>query len=184
MRLSTLLLTTTLSLALPGAAFSDSSIPPVPPDYPSHKATSECGTPQELAQLQQSLSRYNVTRLEVAAVLRKMADKYALEGDARDGLLSFAQSFEQMQQHLPAPDPDSDEFRNFDFKLGLSFAALNVFLNTRDEALARHFFDDRKDPDSDLGLYLASLDSSRDSYMSSLKNANAHHSQGPGKPCR
>jgi hypothetical protein len=148
--------------------YGHGSLPDVPPDYPSHKAAGECTDPDRLLQLQQRLTRYNMTRLAIAEVLRKMADKYALQGETRNGLLAFAVNFEDMQRHLPAPDPDSDTFRNFDFRLGLTFTALMVYLNTRDEILTRHFYDDRDNPASDLGIYLASLDASRESYLSSL----------------
>lgn len=181
MRPSVLMLTLSLSTA---AVRADDAPPPVPPDYPSHRSTRECGDAQELRQLRESLMRYNLSRVEIAAVLRKMAAKYRLEGDTRTGLLAFASSFEQMRQNLPAPDPDSAEFRNFDFRLGLSFAALTLYLNTRDPSLARHFSRDRGDPGSDLGLYLASLDSSRAGYFSQLERATARHRPAPGQTCR
>ena len=146
-------------------------IPPVPRDYPSHKALGKCYTTSQIEQIRQQLTRYNKTRVEVSIVLRKLADKYKLTEDTRRSLLGFAESFEQIENELPSPDPDSDDFRNFDFKLGLAFTALTVFLNTNEET-AKPFYDDRLDKNSVLGIYLAELDISRDVYMSSLQSAN------------
>jgi hypothetical protein len=182
MRIPRLLQAASLSTLLCATAHSHGSLPEVPPGYPSHIPAGNCGTAEQLTQLQQRLSEYNLTRLGIAAVLRKMADKYALEADTRDGLLGFARNFDDMQKNLPAPDPDSDDFRNFDFRLGLALTALTVFLNTQDEALAKHIYDDRGDPTSDLALYLAHLDSDRDSYMASLDKAGTRQDIG-GVPC-
>lgn len=182
MRITGPILAACLSTLPYTGAFSHGGRPEVPAGYPSHKTAGECAGTEQLTLLQQRLSQYNVTRLGIAQVLRKMADKYALQGETKDRLLAFADNFDDMQQHLPDPDPDSDEFRNFDFKLGLAFTALTVFLNTRDESLAKHFYDDRSNPASDLGLYLASLDVSRDNYMSSLSAAGTAGSPGTA-PC-
>lgn len=153
-------------------AFSTNSygdgIPEVPKDYPSHKALGKCYTAQQIKQIQQQLAEYNVSRVEVSSVLRIMAHKYKLSGDSLERLLGYAESFEQMEKDLPAPDPDSDEFRNFDFKLGLAFTSLAIFLNTNEET-AEHFYDDRNNANSELGIYLSDLDNSREVYMSSLK---------------
>jgi len=143
-------------------------IPAVPKDYPSHKALGKCYTTQQIEQIQLQLADYNNTRVEVSSVLRIMAHKYKLSGESLKRLLGYAESFEQMEKDLPAPNPDSDEFRNFDFKLGLAFTSLAVFLNS-DEATAEHFYDDQHNANSELGIYLSDLDNSREVYMSSLK---------------
>jgi len=144
-------------------------IPPVPKDYPSHKALGNCYTSKQIKEIQQQLAEYNITRVKVSTVLRLMADKYKLSEVSHQKLIGFAESFETMEKEIPDPDPDSDNFRNFDFKLGLAFTALTVFLNTNTETGAK-FYDDRNNANSDLGLYLAKLDNSREIYMSSLKH--------------
>ena len=149
-------------------SISADGIPAVPKDYPSHKALGKCYTSQQNQEIQQQLAEYNITRVEVSTVLRQMADKYKLTSATRLRLVGFAESFETMEKEMPEPNPDSDEFRNFDFKLGLSFTALTVFLNTNDET-ATPFNDDRNNSKSDLGVYLAELDNSRETHMSSLK---------------
>ena len=176
----TFFLTTSLYILL---AYSTSSyadgIPPVPKDYPSHKALGNCYTTQQIKEIRQQLAEYNVTRVKVSTVLRAMSEKYKLTDDTRQSLLGFAESFEKMEKNMPAPDPDSDNFRNFDFQLGLSFTALTVFLNTNDETSAQ-FTDDRNNSSSDLGLYLTELDSSREIYTSSLKPVSSQQSSNPG----
>ncbi len=142
----------------------------IPDDYPSHKKTDGCTEPGGTADLQQKLQEYNVTRVQVADVLYAMVDSYKLEGEVRKGLLGFAELFEQMGKDMPQPNPDSDEFRNFDFKLGLSLTAVTVYLNTSDESLTRRFQADQKNPDTVLGRYLTELDHSRDTYMAALKS--------------
>lgn len=180
MRIS-LFLTTSLYILM---AYSTSSyadgIPPVPKDYPSHKALGNCYTTQQIKEIRQQLAEYNVTRVKVSTVLRTMSEKYKLSDDTRLRLLGFAESFEKMEQNMPEPDPDSDYFRNFDFQLGLSFTALTVFLNTNEETAAQ-FTDDRNNSNSDLGVYLAELDNSREIYMSSLKPVSSQ--QGSNSEC-
>jgi hypothetical protein len=153
-------------------------LPQVPKDYPSHKALGKCYTTQQINEIQQQLDEYNVTRVRVSSVLRLMADKYKLSEDTRLRLLGFAENFEKMEKNLPDPDPDSDEFRNFDFQLGLSFTALTVFLNTNNETAAQ-FYDDRSNTNSDLGIYLSELDNSREIYMSSLKPVSRQQGSNP-----
>ena len=181
MSIFTLVSTTSLYLliAFSGSSYAD-GIPAVPEDYPSHKALGNCYTAQQIEQIRQQLTEYNHTRLAVSAVLRTLADKYKLTGEARTKLIGFAQNFEQMEKELPSPDPDSDNFRNFDFKLGLTFTALTVFLNSHVDT-AELFYIDRENKNSELGVYLAELDSSREIYMSSLKPAS--HSQTGAYTC-
>lgn len=172
MRIYTLLITSCLYtlMAFSGSCYAD-GIPEVPKDYPSHKALGKCYTTQQIELIREQLNKYNVTRLEVSDVLRKLADKYKLTGETRNRLLGFAGSFELMKKELPSPDPDSDDFRNFDFKLGLAFTSLTVFLNSNEDT-AQSFYDDRDNKGSELGIYLAELDTSRDVYMSSLQTAS------------
>jgi hypothetical protein len=168
MRISFFLTTSLYILMAYSTSIYADGIPQVPDDYPSHKALGNCYTTQQIKEIRQQLAEYNVTRVRVSTVLRVMSDKYKLSDDTRLRLLGFAESFEKMENNMPDPDPDSDNFRNFDFQLGLSFTALTVFLNTNEETTAQ-FADDRNNSSSELGLYLAELDSSREIYMSSLK---------------
>jgi len=165
----------TISSIIIAITFSTSiyadGIPPVPKDYPSHKALGKCYTSKQIQEIRQQLAEYNLTRVEVSIVLRQMADKYKLSDATHQRLIGFAESFEKMKKEIPAPNPDSDNFRNFDFQLGLSFTALTVFLNTNDETSTK-FLADRNNANSDLRLYLDELDSSREIYMSSLKPVN------------
>ncbi|MCB1800433.1 MAG: hypothetical protein KDI82_01975 [Gammaproteobacteria bacterium] len=144
--------------------------PPVPADYPSHRQVGGC-TSQ--AALREGLQAYNVARLEVADVLRNLAKEDGIAQDSRTQLLGYAEQFEEMRRRMPEPDPDSNEFRNFDFQIGLAFASMAVFLNTKDEALADRFFKDRDQPASDLGRYLAHLERSRVHYTSQLDRARS-----------
>jgi hypothetical protein len=145
----------------------------VPEDYPDHTQHTEgCKQPVNIVDLQTRLHDYNVARVQVADVLYNMAESYNLDTEVSDRLLSFAALFRKMGAELPQPDPGSDEFRNFDFKLGLSLTAVTVFLNSRDESLTRQFKADQNNPDSNLGIYLTRLDDSRESYTSGLENYN------------
>ena len=144
--------------------------PDVPPDYPSHAALGDCNLDGRRARLRD----YTRTRLDVAPVLRRMALGDPSIGDkSRAELLKFATNLDEMRQRLPEPDPDSTEFRNFDFRLGLAFTALAVYLNTEDEQLTARFVADRDNPDSELGRYLARLDLSRQRYMDDLEAVRA-----------
>lgn len=146
------------------------ALPAVPDDYPSHAALGDCN----LDGLRARLRDYNRTRLDVAPVLRRMAiDDPSIGDKSRAELLKFATNLDEMRQSLPEPDPDSTEFRNFDFHLGLTFTALAVYLNTEDEQLSARFVADRGNPESELGRYLARLESSRQHYMDDLEAVRA-----------
>ena len=148
-----------------GATFAQAhDIPPVPADYPSHKDVGHCNK----ASLRQELQDYNETRLQLAEVLRHMADAPDTAPSAKARLLSYAESLDDMRRQMPAPDPDSNEFRNFDFKLGMMLTSMTLFLNTEDEQLAERFNRDRDNPGSELGIYLARLERTRERYMSHL----------------
>jgi hypothetical protein len=82
-----------------------------------------------------------------------------------------------MAAATPEPDPDSYAFRNFDFRVGLSFAAVAAYLNDND-ALAARFHADRLDPETTVGRYLARLDVSRKTYEKSLKRARLESTEG------
>ena len=145
----------------------------VPDNYPSHNQTTRCTEPGSTTVLRQKLNEYNVTRVQVSEVLYTMVESYKLNGEVREGLLGFAELFEKMGNELPQPDPDSDEFRSFDFKLGLSLAAVVFYLNTNDESLTQQFQRDQQNPNSALGSYLNDLDRSRGAYMAELEHSHS-----------
>lgn len=138
--------------------------PDVPEDYPSHKRIGSCNQ----GTLSRHLQHYNETRLDVADVLRHMADDQETSPKARSQLLGYAENLDQMRRQLPPPNPDSNEFQNFDFQLGITLTSMTLFLNTEDEQLAQRFVSDRDDPDSELGIYLVRLEDSRMRYMDRL----------------
>lgn len=155
-------------LACAGVTCAD-GLPPVPPDYPSHQRAGSC----DQATLRERLQAYNETRLQLAAVLRDLASEPTAARYARDRLAGYADNLDAMRRSLPEPDPDSADFRNFDFRLGIMLTSMTLFLNTEDEHLAARFVRDRDNPASELGRYLARLDRSRSAYMDKLAAAQA-----------
>lgn len=149
-------------------------MPPVPADYPSHVTVGECNRET----VRQRLQEYNETRLAIAEVLRDMAKDQKLKDMSRQQLLGYADGFDQMRRDLPAPDPDSNEFRNFDFQLGIRITAMTLFLNSADENLAHRFTTDRDNPNSELGTYLARLEKSRLDYTQGLAASKVSDCQG------
>lgn len=149
-------------------------MPPVPDDYPSHTAVGSCNQQA----LSERLQRYNETRLALAGVLRHLAEEPHTAQPAKARLLGYADNLDAMRQRLPAPDPDSDAFRNFDFQLGITLTSMTLFLNTEDAHLTRRFVRDRDDPGSELGVYLARLDESRRQYMDHLAQSHAGDCHG------
>lgn len=156
-----------LCIALAGPVQAEILLPPVPENYPSHVSVDGCSKRSLRAKLQ----AYNHTRLDVAKVLRGFADKQPMSADARLKLIGFADNLDEMRARLPDPDPDSTAFQNFDFRMGLAFSSINLFLNTEDERLTQRFFADRDDPNSQLGRYLARLDLIRQQYFDGLEAA-------------
>lgn len=128
----------------------------------------DCYSSTQQEQVKEDLTTYNIKRTEVANVLRTMSDKYQLTDESRKKLLNFAATFDRLGSNLPEPDPYSNEFQNFDFTIGLSLTALTFFLNTNKD-ITESFSLDRENAESELGLYLADLDKSREKYLSSLK---------------
>jgi hypothetical protein len=159
---------------LAGSNATADAIPPVPADYPSHKMAGNCN--QKV--LGDRLQHYNETRLQVADVIRHLAQEPKTAEPAKVRLLSYADNFDDMRKRMPAPNPDSPEFQNFDFQLGFALTSMVLFLNTEDEHLAERFFRDRDNPDSELGIYLARLDESRKRYMDHLALTTADDCHG------
>lgn len=158
--------TATLALAglLLGSIACADGLPSVPKDYPSHSQAGRCYQDSLSARLQS----YNEIRLQLADIVRHLADDPSVSLSARHRLLGYAENLDEMRHHLPPPNPDSSEFRNFDFRLGITLTAMTLFLNSEDEQLTRRFIHDRDDPQSDLGLYLARLEQSRQRYTDVL----------------
>lgn len=153
---------------LSGAAATHADgMPAVPSDYPSHQRIGSC----EQETLRERLQAYNETRLQLAGIIRNLADEPGAAPDARARLVGYADNLDAMRQQLPAPDPDSDDFRNFDFRLGIVLTSMTLFLNTEDEHLSARFIRDRDNPQSELGRYLTRLDHSRSQYMEKLEAA-------------
>jgi hypothetical protein len=142
-------------------------LPSAPPDYPSHQRVGLCN--QEVVQAR--LQAYNEVRLQLAAILRDIANEPGAAPGARSRLTGYADYLDAMRRELPAPDPDSPAFRNFDFRLGITLTSMTLFLNTEDEKLAARFTRDRNNPDSALGRYLIRLDQSRSAYTDGLAAA-------------
>ena len=152
--------------ALAGGAVADIGSD-VPADYPSHVGIGDCNLHDVRAKLQD----YNHRRLEIAAVLRHIAEDQPMAAETQRELLGYAANLEELRTRLPDPDPDSNAFRNFDLRLGLTFTSIALFLNSNDEQLSERFFRDRDDPNSELGKYLARLDLSRQQYLDGLQVA-------------
>lgn len=156
------------------SAITADGMPPVPADYPSHKNVGACN--EKL--LRERLQHYNETRLQLADVLRGLADEPKTAQLAKTRLLGYADNLDGMRTHMPPPNPDSTEFRNFDFQLGITLTSMTLFLNTEDEHLAQRFIRDRDNPNSELGIYLARLDDSRKQYMDRLESPGAGNCRG------
>ena len=148
--------------------------PDAPENYPSHKGVRTCN--QEA--LSQHLQHYNETRLDLAEVLRHLADERPISTKVRNQLLGYADNLDGMRRQLPPPNPDSNEFQNFDFQLGITLTSMTLFLNTEDEQLAERFARDRDNPGSELGIYLARLEGSRKQYMDGLSIAKMSDCRG------
>jgi len=117
------------------------------------------------------LHEYNLVRLQLAEVLRFLADDQPMDEKTRTQLIAYAGNLDEMKTRLPNPDPSSTEFANFDFHLGLTLTAMTVFLHTSEDSLRQRFESDRDDASSRLGTYLARLDKHRAAYETDLKAA-------------
>ncbi|MCW8944098.1 MAG: hypothetical protein OQL27_04930 [Sedimenticola sp.] len=118
----------------------------------------------DLNALQQTLGNYNRTRLDLSKVLQHIADTQPMADDTLKLLHGYIANLDEKRQQMPEPIPQSDEFKNFDFSLGLTLTSVTLFLHNRDEKLKQRFFTDRDNPNSTLGQYLTTLNQSRDAY--------------------
>lgn len=147
-----------------GSVVADAQ-PQLPDNYPSHYAPSGCEASGDLSE---RLHHYNIQRLELAKILRHFADDQSISPKAQQRLKDYAKNLDRMRANLPEPDPDTDEFRNFDFQLGIALTSMTLFLNIEDENLSERFKRDRDNPESALGDYLVELEKSRNQYFDEL----------------
>jgi hypothetical protein len=117
--------------------------------------------------MEEALDAYNHSRVAIGAMLRELSTEFDLEGEEQRQVLAFATTFDELARQVPDPRPDSEAFRNFDYRVGMSFAAVAVYLNAHD-ALSAQFHRSRKDPESTVGRYLAGLDARRQAYSDLL----------------
>jgi len=152
--------------------------PSVPDNYPSHELISGCGNnalsaidSSDKRVLDQLLEDYTLQRLKIAEVLRTIVEEYDIKGDLRKRLLGFADTFDTLTEDMPRAHPDSEEFRGFDFRLGMGFTSMLYFIS-EDKVLADRFYAGRSDPESTMGHYVAQVDASRDAYFLALESVN------------
>ena len=117
--------------------------------------------------MQQQLKAYNEARFKMTDVLRAMVVDYSLEGYSKKRILSYAEHFEDMSNNIPNFDPDTAEYKNFDFRLGMSFASTVIFLNSTKD-VEKHFQADQKNPESNISKYVVEMDKEEVSYSSLL----------------
>jgi lipoprotein NlpI len=117
--------------------------------------------------MQQQLKAYNDARFKMSDVLRAMVIDYSLQGYSKKRILSYAKHFEEMSNSIPNLDPDTAEYKNFDFRLGMSFASTVIFLNSTDDVL-KYFQSDQKNPKSNISKYVIEMDMEGEAYTSLL----------------
>ena len=117
--------------------------------------------------MQQQLKAYNTARFKMSDVLRAMVVDYSLQGYSRKRILSYAEHFEEMSKNIPSLDPDTAEYKNFDFRLGMSFASTVIFLNSTEDVL-KDFQADQKNPNSKISKYVIKMDLEAEAYTSLL----------------
>lgn len=159
--------------------------PGVPDDYPSHMVVKDCAdgsistiSPDARQLLGDLLQDYTELRLGIADVLRKLSDNYQLNDEQRKRMQGYVATFESLADTMPPAYPDSDEFQNFDFKMGMSFMSLLYYIN-EDEQTAKQFYSDRDDPQSIVGEYIAIVDASRSAYEDALQTVRKAACSGP-----
>jgi hypothetical protein len=172
-RLKTMLVAVFLILPFSSAS---ADRPGVPEDYPSHAVVKNCdnGTvsaigPEDRRVLGDLLKDYTELRLGIADVLRRVSEDYQLNDEQRKRMLDYVAMFESLADTMPPAYPDSSEFQNFDFKMGMSFMSLLYYIN-EDEVTAKQFYSDRDDPKSPVGEYITTVDASRSAYENALES--------------
>ena len=118
--------------------------------------------------MQDQLEAYNNIRFQMADVLRTMVNDYSLKGYIKERILGYATHFDDMSKSVPNLDPESAPFKNFDFRLGMSFASTAIFLNSTPD-VSELFKADQKDPNSPINQFAKKLDKESDAYFALLK---------------
>ena len=117
--------------------------------------------------MQQQLHVYNEARFKMSDVLRAMVVDYSLQGYSRKRILGYAEHFQEMSENIPNLDPNTAEYKNFDFRLGMSFASTVIFLNSTKD-VEKHFQADQKNPESNISKYVVEMDKEEVTYSSLL----------------
>lgn len=106
--------------------------------------------------MQMHLIEYNNARFKMADVLNAMVSDYSLQGYSKKRILGHAKYFRDMSKKVPNLDPDTADYKNFDFQIGMGFASTVIFLNSTDDVF-EHFKADQQNPESNISKFVKNM---------------------------
>jgi len=118
--------------------------------------------------MQKQLKDYNDARFQMADVLNAMVSDYSLQGYSKKRILGYAKHLKDISEKIPNLDPDTADYKNFDFQLGISFASTVIFLNTTDDVL-KHFKAEQDNPESNISKFVENMTKEEVAYKALLK---------------
>ena len=108
-------------------------------------------------QLIGALKAYDKERLRIIEVIPHLIRDYKIKPPFSDTLKRYAQTFEKVHHQYRGQLNTLDDYRSYDFRLGMAYMGMMTALQQQPE-LYHRLFADMKDSDTAIGRYVKQLD--------------------------
>ena len=109
--------------------------------------------------LLQTILKHDDKRLEIVNVIPELIDEYQINGEFRDSLLGYRQTFDveirNSRQHVHT----LDDYKSYDFRFSAVYMSM-MFKFTENPEFHARMAEDMKDPNTTIGKYRKDLDDS------------------------
>ena len=103
-------------------------------------------------ELLQALLVYDDERIQIIDMIPKMIELYAVEGTLKEDLMNFRRTLTKIVEELRPEVTSLQKYKPYDFRLGVSYAAMMTIMQRKQE-MRNRMLQDHKDPETMLGRH-------------------------------
>ena len=115
-------------------------------------AASATSTEELEKQLLQALLIYDDERIQIIDIIPKIIEQYEVEGTLKEDLMNFRRTLIKIVEELRPEVTTLQRYKPYDFRLGVSYAAMMTIMQRKEEVRDR-MLKDHKDPETTLGQH-------------------------------